>query len=270
MRLLALILCAVLLGPPAGAGAEAIVLASTSTTRNSGLYGHLLPLFTAKTGIEVHVVGVGTGQAVKLARRGDADVLLVHHRQTEEAFVAGGDGVKRYDLMYNDFVIVGPADDPARIRGLRSAPSALRRTARSRRFFVSRGDDSGTHKKEMSLWEAASVDARAASGTWYRETGSNMGATLNTAVAMGAYTLTDRATWLKFQNKGPLAILVEGGGKLFNQYGVILVNPARHPHVKAREGQIFIDWLIGIEGQRAIASYRIDGQQAFFPNAGLR
>ena len=267
-RLLALVLAAVPIAHTAGAGAEALILASTSTTRNSGLYGHLLPLFTGKTGIEVHVVGVGTGQAIKMARRGDADVLLVHHQETEEAFVADGYGVKRFDLMYNDFVIVGPASDPARVHGLGDAPSALRRIAGMRIPFVSRGDDSGTHKKELSLWKAASVDARAASGTWYRETGSNMGATLNTAVAMGAYTLTDRATWLKFGNKGRLAILVEGDERLFNQYGVILVNPALYPHVKAREGQAFIDWLTGADGQRAIASYRIDGTQAFFPNAG--
>jgi tungstate transport system substrate-binding protein len=265
-----LILCAALLGPHAGIGGEALILASTSTTRNSGLYGHILPLFTAKTGIEVHVVGVGTGQAIKMARRGDADVLLVHHQETEEAFVAGGDGVKRFDLMVNDFVIVGPAADPARVKGQGDAPSALKRIARSRSLFVSRGDDSGTHKKELSLWKAASVNAHAASGAWYRETGSNMGATLNTAVALGAYTLTDRATWLKFQNKGGLAIMVEGDERLVNQYGVILVNPAKHPHVNAREGQIFIDWLTGAEGQRAIASYRIDGHQAFIPNAGLR
>jgi tungstate transport system substrate-binding protein len=267
-RIPALILAAALLAPVAGIGAESIILSSTSTTRNSGLYAHILPLFTAETGIEVHVVGVGTGQAIKLARRGDADVLLVHHRETEEAFVADGDGVKRFDLMVNDFVIVGPTADPARVRGQVDAPSALQRIARRRNLFVSRGDDSGTHKKEMSLWKAASVDARAASGAWYRETGSGMGATLNTAVAMGAYTLTDRATWLKFQNKDGLAIMVEGDARLINQYGVILVNPAKHPHVKAREGRIFIDWLTGAEGQRAIASYRIDGQQAFFPNAG--
>ncbi|MCH7486612.1 MAG: substrate-binding domain-containing protein [Proteobacteria bacterium] len=269
-RLLPLAFAAALLAPAAGAGGESIILASTTSTLNSGLYDHILPKFTEKTGIRVHVVGVGTGQAIKMARRGDADVLLVHHKESEEAFVAGGHGVKRFDLMYNDFVIVGPASDPARVRGRGSAPSALRKIAESRNFFVSRGDDSGTHKKELSLWKAASVDARAASGTWYRETGSNMGATLNTAVAMGAYTLTDRSTWLKFRNKGALAILVEGDERLFNQYGVILVNPAKHPHVKAREGQALIDWLTGAEGQRAIASYRIDGTQAFFPNALTR
>ncbi len=265
-RLLTLILAAAVAAP--AAGAESIVLASTTSTLNSGLYDHILPLFTEKTGIRVHVVGVGTGQAIKMARRGDADVLLVHHQKSEEAFVAGGHGVKRFDLMYNDFVIVGPAGDPARVRGLVDAPSALRSIAEKRTPFVSRGDDSGTHKKELSLWKMAAVDARAASGTWYRETGSGMGATLNTAVAMNAYALTDRSTWLKFRNKGGLAILVEGDERLFNQYGVILVNPAMHPHVKAGEGQALIDWLTGSGGQRAIASYRIDDTQAFFPNAG--
>jgi len=266
--LLPLAFAAALFAPAAGAGEESIILASTTSTRNSGLYGHILPIFSEKTGIRVHVVGVGTGQAIKMARRGDADVLLVHHKESEEAFVANGHGVKRFDLMFNDFIIVGPASDPARVRGQGDAPSALRMIAKSRNLFVSRGDDSGTHKKELSLWKAAFVDARAASGTWYRETGSGMGATLNTAAAMGAYALTDRSTWLKFRNKGTLAILVEGDERLFNQYGVILVNPARHPHVKAREGQALIDWLTGADGQRAIASYRIGGTQAFFPNAG--
>jgi tungstate transport system substrate-binding protein len=265
-RLLPLAFAAVLFAPAAGAG-ESIILASTTSTLNSGLYDHILPLFTEKTGIRVNVVGVGTGQAIKMARRGDADVLLVHHKESEHAFVADGYGVKRFDLMYNDFVIVGPAADPVRVRGQGSAPEALRMIAGKRHPFVSRGDDSGTHKKELSLWKAASVDARAASGTWYRETGSGMGATLNTAVAMGAYALTDRSTWLKFQNKGAHAILVEGDERLFNQYGVILVNPAKHPHVKAKEGQALIDWLTGADGQRAIASYRIGSTQAFFPNA---
>ena len=267
-RLLTMAFAAALVAPAAGAGAESLVLASTTSTLNSGLYDHVLPQFTEKTGIRVHVVGVGTGQAIGIARRGDADVLLVHHKESEQAFVAGGHGVKRFDLMYNDFIIVGPTSDPARVRGLRDAPGAIRKIAESRNLFVSRGDDSGTHKKELSLWQAAAVDAQASSGAWYRETGSNMGATLNTAVAMGAYALTDRATWLKFRNKGQLAILAEGDERLFNQYGVILVNPALHPHVKAGEGQALIDWLTGSGGQRAIASYRIDGHQAFFPNAG--
>ena len=203
-----------------------------------------------------------------MADGGDGGVDRVHQREWGRAFVADGYEVRRCERMDNGFVIVGPAADPVRVRGQGSAPEALRMIAGKRHPFVSRGDDSGTHKKEMSLWKAASVDARAASGAWYRETGSGMGATLNTAVAMGAYTLTDRATWLKFQNKDGLAIMVEGDARLINQYGVILVNPAKHPHVKAREGRIFIDWLTGAEGQRAIASYRIDGQQAFFPNAG--
>ena len=266
IRFLPLAFAAALFAPAAGAG-ESIILASTTSTLNSGLYDHILPLFTEKTGIRVNVVGVGTGQAIKMARRGDADVLLVHHQESEQAFVADGHGVKRFDLMVNDFVIVGPAGDPARVRGQGDVPSVLRKIAAMGLPFVSRGDDSGTHNKEMSLWQAASVNARTASGTWYRETGSGMGATLNTAVAMGAYALTDRSTWLKFQNKGAHAILVEGDERLFNQYGVILVNPARHPHVKAKEGQAFIDWLTGADGQRAIASYRITGTQAFFPNA---
>ena len=265
-RFLTLAFAAALFAPAAAAG-ESIILASTTSTLNSGLYDHILPLFTKKTGIRVNVVGVGTGQAIKMARRGDADVLLVHHKESEMAFIADGHGVKRFELMVNDFVIVGPNSDPARVRGQGDAPIALSTIARVRIPFVSRGDDSGTHKKELSLWKAASVDARAASGTWYRETGSGMGATLNTAVAMSAYALTDRSTWLKFKNKGTLSILVEGDNRLFNQYGVILVNPARHPHVKAGEGQAFIDWLTGSDGQRAIASYRIGGTQAFFPNA---
>ncbi len=244
-----------------------ITVASTTSTENSGLFAHILPLFTAASGIAVRVVAVGTGQAIKLARNGDADLLFVHHKPSEEAFVADGYGVERFDVMYNDFVLVGPAGDPAGTRGLAEAPAALARIAAAEAPFASRGDDSGTHKKELGLWRAVGVDAVAASGTWYRETGSGMGATLNTASAMDAYALTDRATWLKFANKGGLEVLVEGDPSLFNQYGIILVNPAKHPHVKAADGEAFIGWLTSPAGQAAIGAYRIEGVQAFFPNA---
>jgi len=249
------------------ADTPAITLASTTSTENSGLFDHLLPRFTEATGISVRVVAVGTGQALRIARNGDADVLLVHHRPSEEAFVAEGYGVQRHDVMYNDFVLVGPSKDPAALRGLDDAAAALARVAAASALFASRGDDSGTHMKELGLWAAAGHDPVAASGTWYRETGSGMGATLNAAAAMGAYALTDRATWLAFQNKGDLEVLVEGDARLFNPYGVILVNPLRHPHVHAREAQAFIDWLISDAGQDAIAAYRLDGRQLFFPNA---
>jgi tungstate transport system substrate-binding protein len=244
-----------------------ITLASTTSTRNSGLLDAILPVFTEKTGIVVRVVAVGTGQALRLARRGDADVLLVHDRASEEAFVAEGFGVERYGVMHNDFVVVGPSADPAEIAGGRDASAALARIAASGAPFASRGDDSGTHKGEMRLWRAAGVDPTGASGGWYRETGSGMGATLNTAAAMDAYTLSDRGTWLSFRNRRGLAILVEGDPRLFNPYGVILVNPERHPHVKAALGQTFIDWLLSAEGQGAIADFRIDGQTLFFPDA---
>ena len=255
-------------GTAAPAAEPFITLASTTSTENSGLFAHLLPRFTAATGIEVRVVAVGTGQALRLARNGDADVLLVHHRRSEEGFVAAGFGVARHEVMANDYVLVGPAADPAAIGGLADAAAALARVAASESNFVSRGDDSGTHKKEMGLWRAAGRDPAAAGGGWYRETGSGMGATLNTAAAMGAYALADRATWVSFRNKGDLQILVEGDPRLVNPYGVILVNPERHPHVKAAEGQAFIDWLRSAEGQAAIAAFRVDGQQLFFPAAG--
>ncbi len=263
---LALALTAFLSTPPR-AEQPAITLASTTSTENSGLFAHLLPQFTRVSGIAVRVVAVGTGQALRIARNGDADVLLVHHRPSEVAFVAAGHGVRRYDVMYNDFVLVGPRADPARLRGLGDVAAALAEIADTRALFASRGDDSGTHKKERDLWAAAGLDPAGASGTWYRETGSGMGATLNAAAAMGAHALSDRATWLAFQNKGDLEVLVEGDKRLFNPYGVILVNPARHPHVHAREGQAFIDWLISEQGQAAIAAYRLDGRQLFFPNA---
>ena len=244
-----------------------IILQSTTSTQNSGLFEHILPRFTEKTGIHVRVVAVGTGQALKNAKNGDGDVVLVHSRPDEDKFVAEGWGVKRDDVMYNDYVIVGPAADPAKIAGLKDVAQSFKRIAEAQAPFASRGDDSGTHKAEQKFWLDAGVDPKPASGEWYLETGSGMGATLNTAVGKQAYALTDRATWLSFANKGDFKILIEGDPKLFNQYGVILVNPAKHPNVKAKEGQAFIDWLTGPEGQRAIANYKIEGEQLFFPNA---
>lgn len=244
-----------------------ITVASTTSTANSGLFDVILPVFTKKTGIEVRVVAVGTGKAIRLARSGDADVLFVHHKPSEEKFVADGMGVKRYDVMYNDFVMVGPASDPAAIKGSETAEAALKKIAATKAAFAARGDDSGTNKKELGLWSAAGIDPKAASGTWYRETGSGMGATLNVASGMNAYALTDRATWLKFKNKGDLSILLEGDPKLFNQYGIILVNAEKHPHIKTALGQQFIDWVIGAEGQAEINKYQILGNQAFFANA---
>jgi len=270
MLLLRRMFLAVMLALPLGtarADDSFIVVQSTTSTEQSGLFGHLLPLFKARTGIEVRVVAVGTGQAIKNASNGDGDVLLVHAKPDEEKFVAVGDGVKRFDVMYNDFVIVGPKGDPAGVAGMIDATAALRKIASAEARFASRGDDSGTHKAELKLWQTAGVDARAASGTWYRETGSGMGPTLNTAAGMGAYTLTDRGTWLSFQNRGELEVLVQGDGRLFNQYGVILVNPEKHPNVKAELGQQFVDWLISPQGQQAIAAFQIGGEPLFFPNA---
>ena len=244
-----------------------ITVASTTSTENSGLFHYLLPLFQRDTGIEVRVVAVGTGQAIELARRGDADVLFVHHKPPEEKFVAEGFGVTRFDVMYNDFVVVGPQPDPAGVRGMTDVAAALAQIAAKHAIFVSRGDDSGTHKLELSLWKAAGVDVSAASGSWYRAAGAGMGATLNTASGLDAYSLTDRGTWLSFKNRGNLAILIEGDSRLFNQYGVMLVNPKKHPHVKAMDGQTFIDWLLSDKGQQAIAAFRLEGEQAFFPNA---
>jgi tungstate transport system substrate-binding protein len=247
--------------------ADFIVVQSTTSTQNSGLYDHLLPQFTGKTGIEVRVVAVGTGQAIKNAQNGDGDVLLVHAKPAEEKFVADGFGVSRADVMYNDFIIVGPASDPAGVRGLTDVTTALSTIAESGSVFASRGDDSGTHKKELALWQSAAVDPSGASGTWYRETGSGMGATLNTGIGMDAYVMTDRATWIKFGNKANHEILVEGDSRMFNQYGVILVNPEKHANVKAEAGKAFIDWLLSDEGQAAIGAYQVDGEQLFFPNA---
>ena len=245
-----------------------ILVQSTTSTENSGLFKHLLPQFTAKTGIEVRLVAVGTGQAIKNAANGDGDVLLVHDEMAEKKFITEGGGVKRYDLMYNDFVVVGPATDKAGITGSTDVVQALNKIATLGATFVSRGDESGTHKAERRLWKAAGINVDSASGSWYREVGSGMGATINAAIGMSAYLLTDRATWTAFKNKQHHKILVEGDALLFNQYGVILVNPARHPTVKAAEGQIFVDWLLSPEGQAAIADFKIDGKQQFFPNAG--
>jgi tungstate transport system substrate-binding protein len=254
------------IGPALGQD-KFITVASTTSTENSGLFGYLLPLFQEKTGIEVRVVAVGTGQAIELARNGDADVLFVHHKPSEEKFVADGFGVERHEVMYNDFVIVGPASDPAGIKGDKDVVDAMGKIAAAQAPFASRGDDSGTHKAELALWQEAGVDVAGASGTWYRETGSGMGPTLNTAAGMDAYALTDRGTWLAFDNRQNLEILVEGDPRLFNQYGIILVNPEKHPHVKAELGQAFIDWVLSDEGQEAIGAFKINGQQAFFPNA---
>ena len=253
--------------PPTLGDERFIVVASTTSTQDSGLFEYLLPLFTKKTGIEVRVVAKGTGQAIDLAKKGDADVLFVHDKKSEEQFVADGSGVKRFEVMYNDFIIVGPQADPAGVKGMGDAPAALAKIAAAAAPFASRGDDSGTHKAELRLWKEAGVDVKAASGSWYRETGSGMGPTLNTAAGMGAYALADRGTWLAFKNKGDLAILVEGDKRLFNQYGVMLVNPAKHANVKKAEGMAFINWVTSPEGQKAIADYKIDGEQLFFPNA---
>lgn len=253
--------------PAVEAEDQAILVQSTTSTANSGLYDHLLPLFGDRSGITVNVVAVGTGQAIRNAQNCDGDVLLVHAKAAEETFVEAGYGLERFDLMYNDFVIVGPPADPANIGGGVDAAAALARIAEAKALFASRSDDSGTHKKEMALWQGAEIDPTGASGDWYRETGSGMGATLNTAIGMSAYVLTDRATWISFENRQNFQIMVEGDEALFNQYGVILVNPERCTNVKAGPGQVFIDWLRSPEGQNAIQDYRIGDQQLFFPNA---
>ena len=255
-------LCALLL--PLNAVAETITMASTTSTQNSGLLDDILSKFTKKTGIGVNVVAVGTGQALRIARNGDADVLLVHHRPSEDAFIADGDGIARHDVMYNDFVIVGPAADPAGVAKATTAAEALVHIAESKTPFASRGDDSGTHKKEQELWTIAGI---VPDGDWYRETGAGMGTTLNIAVAMGAYVLTDRGTWITFGNKQDHVLLMSGDPELFNPYGVIVVNPSKHPHVKVAAAQALVDWLISDEGQRAIGAFQIEGKQAFCPNA---
>ncbi|HFC05511.1 MAG TPA: sulfate transporter, partial [Rhizobiales bacterium] len=258
---LSLILGLTFLSSPLHAEEKFIVVQSTTSTQNSGLFDYILPKFTAKTGIQVRVVAVGTGQAIKNAMNGDGDVLLVHARPAEEKFVADGWGVKRFDVMYNDFIIVGPPSDPAKVAGLRDAVAALKKIAASKSLFASRGDDSGTNKKEKRLWKAAQINPEKASGTWYRELGSGMGATLNAGVGMRAYVLSDRATWAKFGNKGDFKIMVEGDPRLFNQYGVMLVSAKKYPRVKSRLGQQFIDWLVGKPGQAAIGEYKLNGKQ---------
>lgn len=244
-----------------------ITVASTTSTEQSGLFGHLLPLFEQQTGVKVHVVALGTGQALDVARRGDADVVFVHARAAEEKFLAEGHGVKRFPVMYNDFVLIGPKSDPAGIGGGKDITVALKKLEAAHAPFVSRGDKSGTHMAELDLWKAAGIDIDKSKGPWYRDTGQGMGPALNTAVSMGAYILADRGTWLAFKNRGDLAILVEGDKRLFNQYGVILVNPEKHPNVKKNLGQQFVDWVISPAGQKAIANYKIQGEQLFYPNA---
>jgi tungstate transport system substrate-binding protein len=244
-----------------------ITVASTTSTEQSGLFKHLLPVFEKQTGIQVRVVAVGTGQALDIGRRGDADVVLVHARPLEEKFMADGQGVKRYDVMYNDFVLIGPYSDPAHVAGTKDVAAAFRKIKAAQAPFVSRGDRSGTHFAEVELWKAAGVDIAKEKGPWYRDTGQGMGPALNTAAGMNAYILSDRGTWLSFKNRGELTIVVEGDKRLFNQYGVMLVNPQKHPNVKKEWGQAFVDWLISPAGQQAIAGYKINGQQLFFPNA---
>jgi tungstate transport system substrate-binding protein len=266
-RPLPLIVALLISATPAMAQDKSIVVASTTSTQDSGLFGYILPMFKAKTGIDVKVVAQGTGQALDTARRGDADVVFVHAKPQEEKFVADGFGVKRFDVMYNDFVLIGPKADPAKIKGGNDVVAALKAISTASSPFVSRGDRSGTHAAELPLWKAAGIDPAANQPAWYREIGQGMGAALNTANAMNAYVLSDRGTWLSFKNKGDLEIVVEGDQRLFNQYGVILVNPENHPNVKKDLGQNFVDWITSAEGQNAIRSYKIDGQQLFFPNA---
>ena len=246
---------------------KTIVVASTTSTQDSGLFEYLLPLFKQRTGITVRVIAQGTGQALNTARRGDADVVFVHAESEELKFVAEGEGVKRYPVMYNDFVLIGPRSDPAGIKGLKDVSKALRNLRDERASFISRGDRSGTHFAELNLWKQSGIDIDNEKGQWYKSIGQGMGAALNTAAASDAYVLSDRATWIRFRNKGDLQILVEGDKRMFNQYGVMLVNPAKHPSVKKELGQRFIDYLVSPEGQNAIANYKIDGQQLFYPNA---
>jgi len=252
---------------PAVAQDKYIIVASTTSTEQSGLFGHILPVFQKKTGIRVRVVALGTGQALDLARRGDADVVFVHARSAEEKFLAEGHGVRRFDVMYNDFVLIGPKSDPARISGGKDILEELKKIKAASAPFVSRGDKSGTHIAELDLWKAAGIDIATEKGPWYRDTGQGMGPALNTAAAMNAYILSDRGTWISFKNRGELAIAVEGDKRLFNQYGVMLVNPAKHPNVRKELGQAFVDWLISPEGQNTIGEYKIGGDQLFFPNA---
>jgi tungstate transport system substrate-binding protein len=252
---------------PAIAQDKSIIVSSTTSTTDSGLFNHLLPLFKKKTGIDVKVVSQGTGQALDTGRRGDSDVVFVHARGQEEKFVAEGYGVKRFPVMYNDFILIGPKSDPAGVKGSKDITAALKKIKEKGAPFISRGDKSGTHSAELRLWKDAGIDVAQDKGAWYKEIGQGMGAALNTASGSNAYVLADRGTWLNFKNRGDLDIVVEGDKKLFNQYGVILVNPEKHKNVKKAEGQAFIDWLISPEGQKAIAEYKINGQQLFFPNA---
>jgi tungstate transport system substrate-binding protein len=258
---------ALLCAAPLSLAQNFITVASTTSTEQSGLFGYLLPIYEKKTGVQVRVVALGTGQALDMARRGDADVVFVHARAAEEKFLAEGYGVKRFPVMYNDFVLVGPKSDPAKLGGGRDILEALRKLKAAAAPFVSRGDRSGTHMAELALWKAAGIDIATEKGPWYRDTGQGMGPALNSASSMNAYILTDRGTWISFKNRGDLAILVEGDKKLFNQYGVMLVNPEKHKHVKKELGQAFVDWVISPEGQKAIAGYKIGGEQLFFPNA---
>jgi tungstate transport system substrate-binding protein len=268
VRHLLSVVCLLTLATSEAAGQRSpITVASTTSTEQSGLFGYILPPFTTQTGIAVRVVALGTGQALDVGRRGDADVVFVHDKPAEEKFVAERFGVRRFEVMYNDFVIIGPKSDPAKIAGENDVLDALRKIALARALFISRGDRSGTHGAELRYWKDAGIDLASIKGAWYRDIGQGMGAALNMASALNAYVLSDRGTWLAFNNRGELSILVEGDRRLFNQYGVILVNPDKHPHVKVKEGQMFIDWLLSQEGQKRIADYKIDGQQLFFPNA---
>ncbi|MBZ9853981.1 extracellular solute-binding protein [Mesorhizobium sp. CA13] len=266
-RMFSALMVLLMLAGGAPAKDQSIVVASTTSTQDSGLFDYILPLFEKKTGIGVKVVAQGTGQALDTGRRGDADVVFVHAKAQEEEFIEEGFGVKRFDVMYNDFVLVGPKSDPAGISGTKDIAAALIAIEAKKAAFVSRGDRSGTHSAELGLWKTAGIDIEAAKGPWYKEIGQGMGAALNAAAAMNAYTLSDRGTWLSFKNRGELDIAVERDKRLFNQYGVMLVNPHKHPNVKVEAGQRFIDWLVSPEGQKAIGEYKIDGQQLFFPNA---
>ena len=266
-RVLLALATSVALGASALAQDKSLVVASTTSTQDSGLFGHILPLFRAKTGIEVKVIAQGTGQALDTGRRGDADVVFVHAKPAEEKFLAEGQGVKRYPVMYNDFVLIGPKSDPAGVKGTKDIVAAFKVIKEKRTGFISRGDRSGTHQAELNLWKIADINIAADKEPWYKDIGQGMGAALNMASASDAYVLSDRGTWLSFKNKGALMIVVEGDKRLFNQYGAMLVNPAKHPTVKKELGQQFIDWLISAEGQKAIADYKIDGEQLFYPNA---
>jgi tungstate transport system substrate-binding protein len=266
--IIALAAAALLAGATAASAQDkSIVIASTTSTQDSGLFEYLLPIFKQKTGITVKVVAQGTGQALDTARRGDADVVFVHAKSQEEKFLAEGHGVKRYPVMYNDFVVIGPKSDPAGIKGMKDVAKALQTVKSKQATFISRGDRSGTHSAELKLWKDAGIDIEKDKGPWYKSIGQGMGAALNTAGASNAYVLSDRGTWIHFKNKGDLVVLVEGDKRLFNQYGVMLVNPEKHPNVKKELGQTFVDWVISAEGQKAIAAYKINGQQLFFPNA---